>query len=177
MSLRHALIGLLRESPASGYDLMHVFNSSLAKVWPATKSQVYTELAKLADAGLLVVTAEGPRGRKEYAPTEAGLAELRRWMLDAGNEAPTRSESLLRVFMLGALTRDQARDYLHLIQRRSAEDLAAMTAFGEHVDWDREDMGDLRIYGRMVLEFATRLAELSRDWSEWAAQQIPPTDS
>lgn len=33
MSLRHAVLGLLAESPASGYDLMKMFNASLANVW------------------------------------------------------------------------------------------------------------------------------------------------
>lgn len=60
MSLRHAVLGLLAESPASGYDLMKMFNASLANVWPATQSQVYGELTKLTTAGLVEVAAHGP---------------------------------------------------------------------------------------------------------------------
>ncbi len=41
MSLRHALLGLLSEGPASGYDLLKLFDNSLANVWPATQSQLY----------------------------------------------------------------------------------------------------------------------------------------
>ena len=44
----------------------------MANVWPATQSQLYGELNKLADAGLIEVTDIGPRGRKEYRITEAG---------------------------------------------------------------------------------------------------------
>ena len=44
----------------------------MANVWPATQSQLYGELNKLADAGLIVVSDIGPRGRKEYRITEAG---------------------------------------------------------------------------------------------------------
>jgi DNA-binding PadR family transcriptional regulator len=36
MSLRHALLGLLANRTASGYDLMKLFGTSLANVWPAT---------------------------------------------------------------------------------------------------------------------------------------------
>ena len=50
MSLRYALLGLLREGPASGYDLMQIFKLSLANTWPATQSQVYTELGKIGRA-------------------------------------------------------------------------------------------------------------------------------
>ena len=126
MSLRHALLGLLREGPASGYDLLRIFRRSLHNAWPATQSQVYTELTKLADAGLLSVTAQGPRGRKEYALTEAGLAELRRWLLETEPDLHPRSDGLLRVFLLGALTHDQARDYLAWLAARSADDVAGL---------------------------------------------------
>ncbi|NED54550.1 PadR family transcriptional regulator, partial [Micromonospora aurantiaca] len=77
MSLRHAVLGLLAElGGASGYDLLKLFEVSLDNVWPATQSQLYGELGKLTDAGLIEVAAEGPRGRREYRITPSGRAEL-----------------------------------------------------------------------------------------------------
>src|SRR5262245_25440386 len=49
MSLPHALLGLLARHPASGYDLRKLFDTSLAFVWPATQSQLYAELTRLAE--------------------------------------------------------------------------------------------------------------------------------
>ena len=69
MSLRHAVLGLLADEPASGYDLLKVFDRSLAFIWPATQSQLYGELNRLADDGLIEVTHQGPRGRKDYSIT------------------------------------------------------------------------------------------------------------
>src|SRR5882757_5747211 len=114
MSLRHAVLGLLAERPASGYDLMKLFETSLANVWPATQSQVYGEMGKLATAGLLTVSAEGPRGRKEYAITDQGLAELRHWLTETEPERVRRSETLLR-HQLPALLRplQPGRDPVH----------------------------------------------------------------
>ena len=74
MSLRYAALGLLAQHPGSGYDLLKRFEASMANVWPATQSQLYGELNKLADAGLIEVTDVGPRGRKAYRVTEAGRA-------------------------------------------------------------------------------------------------------
>ena len=71
MSLRIAALGLLAQEPGSGYDLLKLFEKSMANVWPATQSQLYGELNKLADAGLIEVSDVGPRGRKEYRITEA----------------------------------------------------------------------------------------------------------
>ena len=76
MSLRHAALGLLAKEPASGYDLLKKFKSTMHPVWPATQSQLYGELNKLAAAGFTTVSEAGARGRKEYAITDAGRAEL-----------------------------------------------------------------------------------------------------
>jgi PadR family transcriptional regulator, regulatory protein AphA len=171
MSLRHALLGLLHEGPASGYDLLQVFRKSLHNTWPATQSQVYTELTKLAEAGLISVAAQGPRGRKEYALTDTGLAELRRWLLETEPDIHPRSEGLLRVFLLGALSRDQARAYLNWLAKRSVEDIAALEALEASIGWDDDD--DLTRYGRLVLEYGKRLSAMSEEWAKWAVTQIP----
>jgi DNA-binding PadR family transcriptional regulator len=65
VSLRIAALGLLAQEPGSGYDLLKQFEKSMANVWPATQSQLYGELNKLAEAGLIEVSDIGPRGRKE----------------------------------------------------------------------------------------------------------------
>jgi PadR family transcriptional regulator, regulatory protein AphA len=172
MSLRHALLGLLREGPASGYDLLRIFRLSLHTTWPATQSQVYTELTKLADAGLLSASAQGPRGRKEYTLTDAGLAELRRWLLQTKPDEYPRSEALLRVFLLGALSRDEATNYLDWLADRAAADAAALKELEDSIDWDDQD---LSFYGYLVLDFGKRLRAMTEEWARWAAAQTPPS--
>ena len=84
----------------------------MANVWPATQSQLYGELNKLADAGLIEVSAVGPRGRKEYAVTDAGRAELLRWIIDSARRPARPRPELLRVFLLGEIPADEAREYI-----------------------------------------------------------------
>ncbi|MFF1875271.1 PadR family transcriptional regulator [Kitasatospora herbaricolor] len=169
MSLRHALLGLLSDRPASGYDLLKLFETSLANAWPATQSQVYTELAKLADSGLVTVTAQGPRGRKEYTITDAGMAELRHWLTGTTPVQHTRSDLLLRVFFLGVLTPEQGREYLGWLADISAQGHRRLRAVEESVDWDEDD---LSAYGRIALEYGLRFNAMRREWAEWAAGQI-----
>ncbi|WP_133979474.1 PadR family transcriptional regulator [Kribbella voronezhensis] len=169
MSLRHALLGLLVDHPASGYDLLKTFDTSLANVWPATQSQIYGELAKLADAGLIVVSEQGPRGRKEYTLTDPGLAELRRWLTETEPQRTTRSDVLLRVFFLGVLTPRQARDYLDGQAAHAAELHANLEALDDSIDWDDDD---LSVYGRIALEYGRRFAAMQRDWARWALTQV-----
>lgn len=169
MSLRHALLGLLNDRSASGYDLLAAFNSTLANVWPATQSQLYRELGQLCESGLLSVSAEGARGRKEYSITEAGRAELVHWLADTEPNRVRRSESLLRVFFLGNLAHDQATDYLRKEAEVARSRQGLLRRIEEAADWEADDIA---IYGHLALEYGHRLMALNLEWAEWAVEQL-----
>src|SRR6516165_11178445 len=118
MSLRHGLLDLLAGEPMSGYDLSSYFARSMGNVWPAQHSQIYPELAKLLSEGLITQTGEGPRGRKLYQTTPAGIDALRTWMRDTSPDYSVRFEALLRIFFLWVLPADEAIAHL---QRDRAE--------------------------------------------------------
>ncbi|MFJ4846482.1 MULTISPECIES: PadR family transcriptional regulator [unclassified Streptomyces] len=169
MSLRHAVLGLLTERPASGYDLLGRFQTSLVNVWPATQSQLYTELNRLADAGLVAVTAEGPRGRKEYTLTDEGRRELLHWLVEVEPQRVRRSDGLLRVFFLNQVAPEQARTY---VEREGTTAVAYHQELAElerTVDWDE---GDLSFYGRLALEWGLRFTRMQEEWAQWASERI-----
>ncbi|MER7508651.1 PadR family transcriptional regulator [Streptomyces lavendulae] len=169
MSLRHALLGLLSERPASGYDLLKRFETSLANVWPATQSQMYTELSKLSADGLITVSAEGPRGRKEYTLTDEGLTELRHWLTETKPQRNTRSDLLLRVFFLNVLPPEHARGYLAWLADMSQREYEGLRRLEESIDWGDDP---LSVNGRIALEYGLRLNAMRREWAEWAADRI-----
>ncbi|MEU9110572.1 PadR family transcriptional regulator [Streptomyces sp. NPDC048483] len=169
MSLRHAVLGLLAETPASGYDLMKLFNTSLTNVWPATQSQVYGELNKLTSTGLVEVAARGPRGRKEYAITEDGLTELRHWLTEVEPGGPTRDDSVLRVFFLGILTPLEAQAYLLQKAELAARAHAQYEEIETNTNWDEEMIS---VHGRIVLEYGLRVTATLEEWARWAADEV-----
>jgi DNA-binding PadR family transcriptional regulator len=169
MSLRHALLGLLEDQPGSGYELTKRFELSLANVWSATHSQIYPELARMADAGLVVAGEEGARGRKEYRITPEGSAELRRWLTSGRNDRSIRNEGLLRAFFLWTLPDDEIAAYF---QRERELALARLREFDELdrlIPWDRSGSD---LMGRIVLEQGRRLAKGHAQWAAWAAGEI-----
>jgi PadR family transcriptional regulator AphA len=169
MSLRHAALGLLTFGPASGYDLLQTFHGSLANVWPATQSQLYGELAKLAEAGLVTVTEEGARRRKEYTLTDAGLAELRHWLVDVEPNLIRRSDMLLRVFFLNVIDLEQAEAYLRGRELEAAEYHANLRATQAEI---APETADLAVYGRIALEWGLRFTDMQREWAVWAQEEL-----
>ena len=169
MSLRIAALGLLAQEPGSGYDLLKHFQTSMANVWPATQSQLYGELNKLADAGLIEVSDIGPRGRKEYRITGAGRAELRRWVANPQDDPPFRSAGLLRLFLLGEVPREQAREHVVAMAEHAEAEVKRLEALRDSIDWTN---GDGLFYGRAALEYGLRMNAMAGEWANWLVRKI-----
>ena len=169
MSLRYATLGLLAQYSGSGYDLLKRFELSMANVWSATQSQLYGELNKLADAGLIEVTDIGPRGRKEYRITAAGRAELVRWINDTADDPPMRRPDLVRVFLLGELAPKDARRYAARFAKHAASELKRLEQLRDSLDWGDSDTD---FYGRAALEFGLRDAAMEEQWANWLVTAI-----
>jgi len=108
MSLRHALLGALADRPRTGYALLKHFEQSLAYAWPASHSQIYPELARLREAGLIAQTDTGPRNSRTYSVTPDGRAEIRRWLGETEPDRRVRSDAALRTFFLWLLEPEEA---------------------------------------------------------------------
>jgi DNA-binding PadR family transcriptional regulator len=169
VSLRIAALGLLAQHPGSGYDLLKTFKKTMAHVWPATQSQLYGELNKLADAGLIEVSHIGPRRRKEYRITPAGRAELVRWVMNPQDDPPYRSPGLLRVFVLGEIPSEQARKHMVAVAERGDSEVNHLEALRDPIDSADDDWA---FYGRAALEYGLRVNAMEAEWARWLVKAI-----
>jgi DNA-binding PadR family transcriptional regulator len=169
VSLRIAALGLLAQEPGSGYDLLKHFEKSMANVWPATQSQLYGELNKLADSGLIEVSDIGPRGRKEYRITEAGRAELRRWVANPQDDPQFRSPGLLRVFLLGEVPADDARKHVVAMAEHADAEVRRLEELHNSIHWGDEEGS---FYGRAALEYGLRMYAMEAEWANWLVREI-----
>ncbi|WP_205873554.1 PadR family transcriptional regulator [Mycobacterium camsae] len=174
MSLRHAALGLLSQEPGSGYDLLKRFKESMDNMWPATQSQLYGELNKLAAADLITVSDMGPRGRKEYAITDAGRTELRRWLLSPQEDPPIRNAALLRVFLLGELSPDQAREYLKSLLAVSEREHTHYAQILQSHEWTADDGA---FFARAALEQGLRWTQHEIEWANWVLDSLDKRES
>ena len=164
-----AALGLLAQHPGSGYDLLKRFEKSMANVWPATQSQLYGELNKLASAGLIEVTAVGPRGRKEYRVTQEGRTELMGWVANAQDDPPDRSAELLRVFLLSEVPRDQAREHLAGLAADAESEVARLKELEASIRWADSDQD---LYAHAALEYGLRANAMRAEWAHWLRKTI-----
>lgn len=169
MSLRYALIGLLAWRPSSGYELTRRFAVSMAHAWPVSHSQIYPELARLASEGLIEQTEQGPRGRKTYAATAAGVAALREWMQSTEPGYDRRSEADLREFFLWVIPPAEALAYLERSTNVYRRRLAELENIARSVDWTSDVPNRAT---RLTLEKGLRNYRMLIEWADWATEQI-----
>lgn len=115
VSLRDAVLAALLEGEASGYDLAKIFDASVANFWMATPQQLYRELDRLADDGLIqarVVHQERRPNKRMFSLTEAGYEAIRRFTATAPKPSVIRDELTVKVLAADAGDARAVRDFM-----------------------------------------------------------------
>ena len=84
--VRTAVLALLDEEPAHGYDLIRKLEERSRGMWQPSPGSVYPTLQLLEDQGLL--TSEEVDGKRVYSITDEGRAELAERREQRGGRAP-----------------------------------------------------------------------------------------
>ena len=119
-----AILGLLSLAPMSGYDLFQAVERSVGRFWSISKSQVYSELARLEPLGLIQgadVPQERLPDKRVFRLTEAGEVCLDEWLDHGELEDPQFRVPFLLKILFGH--RRQPGDTAALL--RAVQDEAA----------------------------------------------------
>jgi DNA-binding PadR family transcriptional regulator len=84
--VRTAVLALLEEKPAHGYDLIRELEERSGGMWQPSPGSVYPTLQMLEDQGL--VTGEESDGKRVYSITDAGRQDLAERRERSGGAAP-----------------------------------------------------------------------------------------
>src|SRR5947207_10394069 len=76
------ILGLIAFGRRTGYDIKRFVDKTPRYFWAASYGQIYPELKRLEDQGLVRGRPEpsGGRARTVYELTDAGTAALERWL-------------------------------------------------------------------------------------------------
>lgn len=118
----HLILGMVRLGARSGYAIKKAADVSTRFFWPMSLAQVYPELGRLEEAGLLSRTddPEGSRERFAYELTAEGTEALLEWMRSP-REAETqfRDEGILRLFFADSLPREEQLALVRRLRQRA----------------------------------------------------------
>ena len=106
----YVILGMLRKGPKSGYEIKAKADISTRFFWAISYGQIYPELKRLEEAGLIEGhdDAESGRRRRVYSIAPAGEETLREWLTRPGDlHSELRHEGVLRFFFADALDRDE----------------------------------------------------------------------
>ncbi|WP_371482672.1 PadR family transcriptional regulator [Kitasatospora sp. NBC_00315] len=170
MSLPHAILTALLEKPSSGLEVTRRFDRSIGFFWSATHQQIYREIGKLEQAGLISAVPQPPsRGqRKEYEVLPAGREELAGWVAERQDPRPVRDPLLLRLRAAAVLGTDGLADELrrHLdLHRRQLEEYREI----EERDFPPEKAADENRLQHQVLQAGIGLETF---WIDWLTRSI-----
>ena len=165
MSLPHVLLGLLWESPSTGYDLARSLEREVEPLWRAEISQIYPALARLRRAGFVLLRVLGPRRgprRNLYRITAAGRRELKRWLSEPSPPPASKDEGLTRIALADALPAAERRALLSRYERVIADEIRRLRESSPQ----RASLSDGR-------RGAVERLEATRRWVRSVAASIP----
>jgi PadR family transcriptional regulator AphA len=171
LTLRYALLAILAIKPGSGYDAVQRFRKSAGYAWHANHSQIYPELARCLEAGLIKEVGRGKRGKRLYSTTPKGVRLVRDWLLKSSPDRAVRNEATLRSFFTWLIPDDAAVAFYRgeaAYHRLLLDELEGVR--GSFPDDWREDPP--LVSGRITVELGVRYERMMLDWAEWAAEQM-----
>jgi DNA-binding PadR family transcriptional regulator len=138
------ILGMIAFGKRSGYDIKAFVDKTTRYFWAASYGQIYPELKRLEDQGLVRGRPEpsGGRARTVYELTKAGTAALEDWLGSGGEPLyELRDEGMLKLFFSDSVPEQRveivramrARQERKLAQLRAIEPMASKGPTGAHL--------------------------------------------
>jgi DNA-binding PadR family transcriptional regulator len=158
----YVILGMVRNEPRSGYEIKALVDNSTRFFWAASYGQIYPELKRLAEAGLVEPSdaSTGDRKRTRYAITADGEAELKDWLRRPPETTEMREEGLLKLFFSGALKPAEAVETLRSMRRQRLDLVGRLRS----MEREKEAIEDP--YPPMVLRMGIEFNEWFAEWCE-----------
>jgi PadR family transcriptional regulator AphA len=164
----YVILGMVRREPRSGYEIKALVDNSTRFFWAASYGQIYPELKRLSEAGLLVGsdTPTGGRRRTVYGITAEGEEALRTWLRQKPQTFEMRDEGLLKLFFADALPRQEAVEILRAMRAERLAVHERLRSIGE-AKGEMEDP-----FPMIVLRGGLEFSEWFADWCERMEAQL-----
>ena len=125
----YVVLGMVRLGKRTGYEIKQMVDKSTRFFWAASYGQIYPELKRLEEAGLIRGEAEpqGGRQRRAYELTPEGEKALDDWVATPDvSISESRDLALLKLFFAGGVAPEDAAALARAAGERHAGVVAAL---------------------------------------------------
>lgn len=174
--LKHAILGFLDKCQMSGYDIMMEFKErEIGQFWSAKHSQIYPELKKLLDEGLIEyhIEVQGTKlEKKVYSITEKGRNELKIWLSKLDEDIITpKDDFMLKAYFVSSISKEEAKLIFenrlnqHKVKKYHLENkFAKLVEENSPIKYGSENFGHYLVLSRAV--------ERERTYVNWLEESI-----
>jgi DNA-binding PadR family transcriptional regulator len=171
----YVILGMLSLDRRTGYDIKALVDVSTRFFWAASYGQIYPELARLEELGLVRGHRddEDGRRRKQYSLTAAGRRALRDWLTSSEPlHIELRHEGFLKFFFSDVLEPEERVEQVRRI-RAAHEEIAAKLRLIEEASEEAMDQekGCCRLTLDWGIEYEDSIAESCRRMEERLADR------
>lgn len=174
--MRNALLALLVDGPAHGYELKRAIEQNFGDAWPPLNiGQIYTTLARLERDSLVQsvhVAQDGRPDKKVYEITDSGRDEVRVWMEEPTTGTRLKDEFYTKLVLArlpGVVSLNGQIDVAAMIARQRREYLQALRDLNEMLlRQERNQPSELLIEGAILH------LEADLKWLDLCEQRLIP---
>lgn len=162
------ILGMIALGNQTGYDIKRLVDKSTRHFWSASYGQIYPELRRLEEQGLVRGQSQptGGRARTVYTLTPAGRSALSEWLEPGGEPSfDVRDEGMLRLFFSDFGTPEQRVANLQAMRDTHLRTLGQLDAL-------HANTADMHTGPRLTLELGRGLHRWIVDWCEAAERRL-----
>lgn len=178
-TLGYAILGLLSREALSGYDLTSRMKARVGFFWEARHSQIYPELARLEERGLVthhVVEQRDRPDKKVYEITDAGLDTLKEWVTEPPKPRAARDELVLKAYSVWLAEPERAVALFRDEERRHEEQLLEYERIRAWMEkeWGKDVLrtDSPRFASYAALQRGILYERGTAEWCRWVADRL-----
>jgi DNA-binding PadR family transcriptional regulator len=161
------ILGLLSESPLTGYQIKKIIDVRFRFFWSESYGQLYPALKSLLQEGLIeeITSDSSKRAQKTYAILPSGLSLLQDWIQEPVERETVRFEILMKMYFSHLVEADVMIRHLLVFQQAHEMDLKLLRMFENElkpiIDQDPNHPYVLR-----VIDFGQKVNEAYLEWTK-----------
>jgi len=163
---QYVILGLLTESPLSGYDIKKIIDIRFKFFWQESYGQIYPELKRMMDDELIKIQSlASDRGKQVYQLTDKGYEELKKWMCQKPETESSRLEILLKRYFAGVVDPSVMIQHIEEFQHQHKQELIILNQFKtelESIDDPYHNHSDIL----SVIDFGIKTNTAYLEWSK-----------